>query len=183
MSEKPHHPDETRELAFRIWALEAQRRPGKVAEILYRDHGLEVSVRTIQDWKNRYDWNEKVREQMAMLAGPLHQEQIAELFLLAIDGRRFMRQLLQLATEEPEKVDGTYGKSLGALINVALGAQDRAGYSHLGRILARVHEIDNPTIAEAIAGVESLSMEEVVERDRAMVEAEMKRISQRSTAR
>lgn len=175
--------EETRRLAYAVWAIEAQRSPRKVAEILYRDHGLAVSVRTIQDWVKRYEWPAQVSKDIAQMAGPLHQEQLAELFLLSIDARRFLRNLLQLGADRPKEVDATYGKSLGALVNAAMGSLDRAGYSHLGRIMARVHEIDNPVIAEAIAGVDDLTMEQLQERDRMLVEAEMKQVEAKTTKR
>ncbi len=120
---------------------------------------------------------------MALLGGPLHQEQIVELFLAAKDARVFLRDLMQQAIETPKAVSETYGRSLGPLVNAAMGTLDRAGYSHLGRILARVHEIDDPSIAEAIAGVETLSIEELMTRDRQMVEAERKRLAAKTTKR
>lgn len=178
-----HYPEETRNLAYKVWALEAQRRPMKVVEILMNRYELEVPVRTIQDWVTRYEWVIQVEHDMALVGGPLHQEQIVELFLAAKDARVFLRDLMQQAIESPGKVATTYGRALGPLVNAAMGTLDRAGYSHLGRILARVHEIDDPSIAEAIAGVETLSIEELMERDRAMVDAERKRLQSRTTKR
>lgn len=181
--ERAHYPEETRQLAYKVWALEAQRRPLKVVEILMKRYELEVPVRTIQDWVTRYEWVVQVERDMAMLGGPLHQEQIVELFFAAKDARVLMRDVLQMAVEQPAKVAETYGRALGPLVNAAMGMLDRAGYSHLGRIVARVHEIDDPSIAEAIAGVDTLSIDELMERDRMMVEAERKRLAARTTKR
>lgn len=218
-----HHAQETRDLAYQLWAFVCGRDVKKVAAELSRTRrepnpdynppaGLDaeelleyqtltpqwievaehpnqwgeptvVPERTLRDWVRRYAWPERVGKDLAALAPAIHQEQIAELILLSVDARRWMRSVYQQAQTAPHSIEPTYGRALGPLMNGAMGALDRAGYSHLGRIEERVHQIDDPTIRELLAGVEAMSEEELIAADAALVDADLRRQEERITKR
>ena len=52
---------ENRELAFRVYAFFGGRNIPRVLRRLFSEHDIDISARTLHDWKNEGNWDERIR--------------------------------------------------------------------------------------------------------------------------
>lgn len=143
--------DETRELAYQLWAYTCGRNATRVQRVLEQEHDAVVPVRTIQHWAASDRWGERVRDDLSAIAPDLHQTIVSELILGAVESARILRRSVGDASSD-ERPDKTQ-------VMAAFGLLDRAGYSPLGRV-APVLPVAGQSVA-ALPDLSLLSIEDV----------------------
>lgn len=116
------HPEETRELAYQLWAFIAGRNAARVAALLAQDHDTAVPERTVQYWANHYNWAQRASEDVARIAPDLRYQAFSELLFAGLDGARYIRRV-NAGEEQPDKVRA----------QLAIAAVDRIGFSPVGK--------------------------------------------------
>lgn len=121
------HPQETRDLAYQLWAFVAGRDLRRVAELLasgdYGESGpITVPDRTLRDWRDRYQWAERAAQDVERIAPDLRHQAFAELVFAGLDGAKYIRQVIA-GTTPPDKVRA----------QLAVAAVDRIGFSPVGK--------------------------------------------------
>lgn len=144
-----HHTDETRELAYQLWAFIAARNNSKVAELLESEHAIIVPDRTIRDWVNRYNWAQRAAEDVQKIAPDIRFQAFSELLFAGLDGARYIRRV-NSGEEVPNKTR----------LIAALGAVDRIGFSPIGS-RNPVDGINAPAQQSAAIDFSSMSPEEL----------------------
>lgn len=152
-------PDETRELAYQLWAYVHGRDAKAVAATLAREHHATVPERTLQHWASSGRWAERAAGDLAAIAPALHQGIVADLILGAVESARLLRRSVSPDTAPDERPDKV-------AVTAALALLDRAGYSPLGRVAPAT--VDAPPGALALPDVAALSLDDVerLERER-----------------
>jgi hypothetical protein len=116
---------DTRELAFQIWTLLADRKPKETVNILKRDFGItDVSPALVSQWKIRGNWDIKARQLLYDQAPSLVERTAATLFGSAPAAMAWLRDAGQRA---PHTLNPRGEVDRGAVVaNVAI--LDRAGF-------------------------------------------------------
>lgn len=115
------YPDDVKETARQVWGFLAGRSPTKTAAILQRDYDLDVNVRTIQDWTTRYQWAERIVDDVASIAPDIQDQTVIELIFGSYEAAKVLRAAVN--SEHPDKNQ----------VAAALGMLDRGGFSPLNR--------------------------------------------------
>lgn len=152
--------EDTRELAYQLWAFVHGRSARAVAAALATEHGAAVPVRTVQHWASSGRWSERAAAELSAIAPDLHAGIVADLVLGAIDAARTLRRSVAegAGTDRPDKVQ----------VQAALALLDRAGYSPLGRVAPA--RIDAPAAALALPDVSALALADVDAAERLYLE-------------
>lgn len=164
------HDEETRELAYQVWAFEAGRSVNQTRAALLQSYDLDIPIRTLYDWRTRYSWPARVDADLAAVAPDIRRQTVGELIMGALEGARTLRRSVQPTTyalddhgnvrtddkgnpvtaPKPDKVE----------VTAALGLLDRAGFSHIGQ--GRVQTVDAPSMLPADVDIASLSLEDAL---------------------
>lgn len=117
------HDQQTRDLAYQLWAFAAGRQVSRVAALLASpEHNQPVPERTLRDWVTRYRWAERAAEDVARIAPDLRYQAFSELLFAGLDGARYIRRV-NAGEEHPDKVRA----------QLAIAAVDRIGFSPVGK--------------------------------------------------
>jgi hypothetical protein len=155
------HDEETRELAYQVWAFEAGRKPAQTRAVLLQSYETDVPLRTIHDWVKRYSWAERVDADLAAIAPDIRRQTIAEIILGSLEGARLLRRSVQDGVEREERPDKVQ-------VTAALGLLDRGGFSHIGP--GRNMSVDAPSMLPADVDIASLSLEDALTLQATMLE-------------
>lgn len=163
--EFPHHPskdgwlwpDETRELAFELYMLQAGRYLPHVARLLYEDHDIQVPPRTLRYWRDVDQWDVKADERLTALAPNLRERTAVNLTVAALHASQ---SLLRITAGE-ERADRF-------VIMADVAALNAAGFSsssHASRDTSSRSNHDNPS-RSLPPGDAPLTRDQLLERER-----------------
>ncbi len=157
---------EQRDAVFEIWAYKADRSFDQAALLISVDDSCielgvnTVTARTIRNWKEQFNWEEKADTLLYEGArGRRYRAQTA-LVLAAPEAAEVLRQILNMddrlmtedVTFDKETGERTVvrvfnDKIIGARLKAAMAVLDRTGFSPIG--LRELGEIDTPPTAKS----------------------------------
>lgn len=114
-------PDDAKETAREVWGFLAGQNVAKACVILQDQYELTIPYRTVADWVERYQWQDRLVADVKAIAPAIRDNTVIELIFGAYEGAKMLRN--QLTQEKPDK---THTASAIALL-------DRAGFSPLNR--------------------------------------------------
>lgn len=155
------YDDETKELAYELWAYVTGENARDVAVMLSRE-GVTVPERTVRDWATRYGWAERVATELDTLAPAIRAKTARELVIGGLEAARTLRRSVRADLEGGERPDKT-------AVAAAVALLDRAGFSPLGRTAAP--DVAAPDTGQrSLPDVAALSLADVDARERDYLE-------------
>jgi hypothetical protein len=133
------YPDETKELAYQLWAFAAARNASEVARLLADgEYGIDdpPPIRTVTHWVTEHGWADRATRDVQSIAPDLRHQAFSELLFAGLDGARYIRRV-NAGKEAPDKVRAM----------LAVAAVDRIGFSPVGKGMPAV---EPPTTEQAI---------------------------------
>jgi hypothetical protein len=148
------YTDETRELAYELWAFVAGENCEEVAALLAREEygAVVVPARTVRDWVTRFGWVERLATELDALAPAIRAKTARELVLGGLDAARVLRRATRDDVPPGAKPDKV-------AVTAAVALLDRAGFSPLGRTSAP--EVRGPERGLALPDVAGMSLPEL----------------------
>jgi hypothetical protein len=148
------YSEETRELAYELWAFVAGENCEEVAALLAREEygAVVVPARTVRDWVTRFGWVERLASELDALAPAIRAKTARELVLGGLDAARVLRRATRDDVPPGAKPDKV-------AVTAAVALLDRAGFSPLGRTSAP--EVRGADPVRALPDVARMSMAEI----------------------
>lgn len=168
-----NHSEETRQLAYQVWAFVAGRSLKATQTTLRLDHEVEVPYRTLVDWTTRYQWAERADADLLAIAPDIDKQTIGELILGKLEAARCLRRAVRegvMKEDRPSRDE----------IMASIALLDRTGHSPLNR--APAPSLPKPDALPASLNLASLPIEEVLQLQSEMIDTLMQE-RERSTSR
>lgn len=121
-----NHSEETRSLAYQVWAFVAGRSLKATQTTLRLDHEVEVPYRTLVDWTTRYQWAARADADLLAIAPDIDKQTIGELILGKLEAARCLRRAVRegvMKEDRPSRDE----------IMASIALLDRTGHSPLNR--------------------------------------------------
>jgi len=167
-----NHSEETRQLAYQVWAFVAGRSLKATQTTLRLDHEVEVPYRTLVDWTTRYQWAERADADLLAIAPDIDKQTIGELILGKLEAARCLRRAVREGVTKEERPSRDE-------IMASIALLDRTGHSPLNR--APSPQLPKPDALPASLNLASLPIEDVLQLQSEMIETLMQE-RERSTA-
>ena len=168
-----NHSEETRSLAYQVWAFVAGRSLKATQTTLRLDHEVEVPYRTLVDWTTRYQWAARADGDLLAIAPDIDKQTIGELILGKLEAARCLRRAVREGVTKEERPSRDE-------IMASIALLDRTGHSPLNR--APSPQLPKPDALPASINLASLPIEDVLQLQAEMIDTLMQE-RERSTSR
>lgn len=125
---RPSYDQATRDLAYRVWLLEASQSPARTARILARDHAIPLSDETIRYWRDTEDWPGRIADAVRQVGRGQSVQAFIDLVAGGPQSLAFLRTIVDGDFPESDTIPG-----LKLRVQAAIALKDSAGYSPLGK--------------------------------------------------
>jgi hypothetical protein len=150
---RPAHPDESRDMAYQLWAFVAGRNATEVARLLASDaYGSHtVPARTVQHWASTEGWAERARDDVHRIAPDIRYQTFSELMFGALDGARYIRQV-SAGSIDADKLR----------LTASIAAVDRVGFSPVSKGAVEIAPPQEQAEVHSIPSLTGLSPDELM---------------------
>jgi hypothetical protein len=162
---RPSYDQSTRDLAYRVWLMDASQSPARTARILARDHGIPLSDETIRYWRDTEDWPGRIADAVRQVGRGQSVQAFLDLVAGGPQSIAFLRTLVDGDFPESETIAG-----LGLRLKAAIALKDSAGYSPLGRSSTPQLPADHGDDTKALPDLAGKSADELEAIERAYLD-------------
>lgn len=142
------YSDETKEIAYQLWAFATARNASEVARQLKTEEWghLDVPRETVAYWAREYEWSKRADADVHSIAPNLRYQTFAELLFAGHDGARYIRRVVRGDEDVPFigdllEDDTLDEKSRSFRIDIRLKSHDAARKAKLSAAIAAVDRI------------------------------------------
>ncbi len=149
------YTDEQKEIAYKVWAFQANRNAAKTARLLatMEDDSFTVTRRSVYDWSKEFHWEDRANRDLYSAAPSLRFKTQTALILSAPQAAELLQKIIaldeSLKVERSTLVDGEWhvervfdDKVLKLQLTAAQLVLDRTGFSPVGT--RDVGAVDSP---------------------------------------
>lgn len=169
------YPDETKELAYQLWAFLAGRNASEVSRMLAtEEHGaVTVPRETVAYWAREYGWAARVDRELESIAPDLRRQAFSELLIAGHEATRYLREVMRGMHDSPAIDDIVQDMDLApadkrmridarirahdaarkARLQAAIAVKDSIGFSPVGK--------GAPTLEPPSAAVEPIPLDDL----------------------
>jgi len=118
------YSDETKEVAYQLWAFATSRNASEVARRLSDEEwgSVQITKDTVAYWAREYGWAERATKDVQSIAPDLRHQAFSELLFAGLEGSKYIRQVIT-GTVPPDKTR----------VLASIAAVDRIGFSPIGK--------------------------------------------------